>query len=98
MSIINRIARLEDRLLVSANRDGSCRHCTGRERELGKVVVEHDPPRDEDGVDRVAGRRPNPPPTPCPACGRDMNVTIVVRRVPIEEWAAGRGGPPSTAG
>ena len=92
MRVNHRIARLEDRLLVGTNPDGSCRHCAGRERELGKVVVVHDPPQDEEGMNRLFPPRPNPGLTPCPMCGRDMNVTIVVKRVSIEDWAAGRRG------
>lgn len=76
----HRLARLEDRLLVGTNRDGSCRHCAGREDELGKIVVLHDPPESDDMV-RLGLQRGNPPPTLCPACGRDLNTTIVVERV-----------------
>lgn len=87
MYMNRRLAILEDRLLAGTNRDGSCRYCAGREDELGKIVILHDPPESDDlarrGVERV-----NPPPTLCPACGRDLNTTIVVTRVPSWEWAA----------
>lgn len=92
MRVNARIARLEDRLMAGTNPDGSCRYCAGRERELGKVVVLHDPPRDEEAIDRLYPPRPNPGPTPCPKCGRDMNIRIVIQRVSSEEWAAGRRG------
>ena len=35
MRVSHRIARLEDRLQVGTNKDGTCKYCTGRERELG---------------------------------------------------------------
>ena len=84
--------------MAGTNPDGSCRYCSGRERELGEVVVLHDPPRDEEAIDRLYPPRPNPGPTPCPQCGRDLNTTIVVKRVSIEEWAAGRSGSTSNMG
>jgi hypothetical protein len=86
MAIDRRIARLEDRLLVGTNRDGSCRYCTGRERELGRVVV-----FDQYQEGPVFPKKNNDPtPTPCPQCGHDLNTRIVVHRVSIEDWAGGR--------
>jgi hypothetical protein len=35
-------------------------------------------------------RNADPTPTPCPHCGKDMNLHIVIHRVSIEDWAAGR--------
>lgn len=93
MRVNQRIARLEDRLLCGINRDGTCRYCAGREDELGKIVILHDPPESDDMV-RLGLQRVNPPPTLCPACGRDLNTTMVVTRPQVgawlarEEWAA----------
>ena len=86
MFLTHRIARLEDRLLAGTYRDGSCRYCAGRERELGKVVV-----FDQHGEGPVFPKREqDDTPTPCPKCGKDLNLHIVIQRVSIEDWAAGR--------
>ena len=81
MNVTRRIAKLESFHRVGPDADGACGYCRGRERELGKVVVVYDPPREPEV--RFGPVRPQPGPTPCPRCGRDMNVTIVVRRVDL---------------
>ena len=81
MRVSQRIDRLENRLQVGTNRDGTCRYCSGREVELGRrVVVVRETP-DPDGLDRLFPPRPQPPPTLCPRCGRDVNLTVIVRHV-----------------
>jgi hypothetical protein len=76
--VSHRIARLEDRLQIGVNKDGTCRYCTGREKELGGryvVLWDEPPPAPWHGQ-----RRPpdDPTPTPCPRCGRDMNTYIQI--------------------
>ena len=78
----HRIARLEANRGIGPSADGACGYCRGRENELGKVVVMHDPPSYQP-LCRLDSPRPQPGPTPCPRCGRDMNITILVRHVDL---------------
>ena len=71
-----RIARLEERAGLRPDADGRCGHCRGR-RNLGRTVlfeqIEGDPVQMRPGADAT--------PTPCPRCGQNLNVHIVIRHV-----------------
>ena len=76
-----RIARLEATLNAGPDADGACAHCRGR-TDLGRVVVFD---QVEDGPRTLRPRRdgtpvPPAPPTPCPRCGRNTNVHVIIRR------------------
>ena len=96
MGINHRIAKLESHHGIGADADGACGHCRGRERELGKVVVVHERP-DYQPIGKWDTLRPQPGPTPCPRCGRDLNTTIVVRRIDLMAKRRADAGLPAIA-
>ncbi len=93
MRVHHRIARLEDRLQVGTNRDGTCRYCTGREKELGGRYVTLDDRafrmKSWCGTQRVRDDRT---PTPCPRCGKDMNTYIHIVEVDLIAKRRAEGG------
>ena len=79
MSVKSRVAKLEHK------RTGPCKYCAGR-KDRGRVLIAH---QNEDGPVTFNPKVGHVPPTPCPRCGRDTNVCIVIHRT--SKWSIRSG-------